>query len=241
MSDYRRLLDLTSDTLVRRSRGFRNLVVGVVAIGLCACIGALVVLSLRPLSILLLLVPAHALFVWRDNRILADWRLVLADAWQGRTIDFSAFAQALKANKALPPATVAGMLDTLPTAGDLAAERRLSAGTRAAIVQAMRVRDTCHTGSLACRAAGLVCIPLAIVSALLLRSALPLLAGAAVPALAWACVWSRRSRLNRAVGRILGLLGAADCNVLQYRECLTALAWGRDARQDRGRLIDLGP
>jgi len=240
MAGYRLLLDDTANTLIRRARGFRNLVVAVVLVAFGAVAGAVALLSLRPLVILSLLGPAYVVFLWHDNRVLADWRRSLADAWQRREIDFSAFRQALGANQALPSATVQGMLATLPLARDLTVEQGWSAGTRAAIAQALEVRDSGHTESLAGRGAGVTSVTLAMVFAILFRTWLPLFGCALVPVLILLCAWSRRRRMSRAVTRIAGLLQVGDCAIDQYREGLAALDWGAGAGCDKVRLLDLG-
>jgi prepilin signal peptidase PulO-like enzyme (type II secretory pathway) len=239
VSDYRTLLDCTSEVLAVRAERFRNLVISVAVVTLLSVAGAATLLSLRPLSGLLLLVPAYGTFLWRDSWVLERWRAQLGDAWAREGIDFRGFRQALKANPVLPPGSVQGMLATLPEAGDLSSEQAVEAGTRQAVVVALGARDDCHTSALACRAAAYAIGAGAVVAAIVLWAWAPLLALGLVPVLAIGCGWRRGRRMTRAVQTLQGLRARRDFDLERYRAIVGALdAQGLSAR-GRERLIAL--
>ncbi len=105
----------TAAVLTRRARRYRDLVVLVVLIGFAAPGAALLLWSWQPLLGWLLVVPACGAFVTLDARAVARWRAALLDGWVAGTLDLDAVRDGLTGIKLLPPATLAGMLDPLPT------------------------------------------------------------------------------------------------------------------------------
>lgn len=168
MSAYRLAIDLTTRTIERRARYFRNLIVAVVVAGLVSIAWALIARSPAPLAGLALLVPLSGIFFFADNRVLDAWRAGLLDAWVARELDFSAFSAAIRANPALPKATTEGMLATLPSAGSLVEEQRMAIATRQAIAATTLGSHRSASGALALKAAASV-----------------LAAGALIVAVAW--------------------------------------------------------
>lgn len=98
-----------------RSARYRNLVVCVSLIGLAALIAALALWSPRPLLAWLLIVPVCGSFLIRDARAVARWRADLLEGWVAGTLDLDALREGLTSIKILPAATIAGMVDPLPT------------------------------------------------------------------------------------------------------------------------------
>ncbi len=239
MSDYRILLDYTSEILGTRARGFRNLVAGFSVIALLSVGGAAALMNPRPMSGLLLLVPAYGMFLWRDSWILGRWRAQLAEAWVRGGIEFRGLRQALKANPVLPQGSVQGMLATLPEAGDLSSEQAVEAGTRQAVVAALGARDDGHTSALACRAAGYGIVAGAVVAAVVLRAWAPFLALGLVPVLAIGCGWRRRRRMRRAIEMLAGLRARSDFDPERYRAILGALDGPGLSARERERLAGL--
>jgi hypothetical protein len=237
--DYRLLLDSTADVLAARARGFRNLVVGFVVIGGMSVGGAIALLSLRPISGLLVLVPAYGAFLWYDSRVLDRWRAQLGEAWAARRIDFAAFRHAVNANPFLPQGTVQAMLAALPEVGDLTAEQAVEAGTRQAVVHALGARDDCHTSALAGRAAAHAIVTAGVIAAIGSGAWEPLSALVAVPVLLIACAGHRRFRLAQAIRKVRGLRERSDFDPDWYREILSSLDWQGLPARDRDRLTAL--
>jgi hypothetical protein len=239
VSDYRLLLDSTSNVLAARARGFRNLVVGYVGIGGVSVGGAITLLNLRPLSGLLLLMPAYGLFLWRDSSILDGWRGQLGEAWAARRIDFAAFRHAVNANPVLPPGTVQAMLATLPEAGDLKSEQAVEAGTRQAVVSALRARDDAYTSALAGRAAAHAIVAAVVTASIVLRAWAPLLVlGIALVPWLGCHVYCHR-RLAQAIRKVRGLRERSDFDSERYRTILGSLDWQGLPGRDRDRLTAL--
>ncbi len=132
MSAYRIAIDQTTKMIDNRARYFRNLVVAVVVLTLGSLGWAAVTWTFLPLSGLLLLLPLCGRFFFLDAKLLNDWRSQLLDAWVKNDIEFRGFCDAVSAIPTLPKNTIQSMLATLPSAGDLAAEQRISSSTREA-------------------------------------------------------------------------------------------------------------
>jgi hypothetical protein len=233
------LLDRTLDVLAIRAQAFRNLVVGFTVIGISSVGCAVGFVNLRPISGLLLLVPAYGAFLWRDSSILVRWRRQLCEAWAGRRIDFAAFRHAVNANPSLPQGTVQAMLATLPEVGDLTTEQAVEAGTRQGVVAALRARDDAHTSALAGRAAAHAIVTAGVIAAIGSGAWEPLSALVAVPVLLIACAGHRRFRLAQAIRKVRGLRERSDFDPDWYREILSSLDWQGLPARDRDRLTAL--
>jgi hypothetical protein len=147
MSAYRPAIDHTAQTIQRRARYFRNLVVVVVLIGLVSLAGAALQRSFAPLAGSLVVIPTCAAFFLLDHRLLDQWRNWLLRAWTTGEIDLAAFRAAIRANPALPRDTMEGMLATLPSSDDLVAERGIGVSTRQAVAAELTSRyRAAHTG-----------------------------------------------------------------------------------------------
>ena len=132
MSDYRALIELTSEVLLKRTNCFRILVIVVILTILTLLITAILVVGVWPTVGLLLLTPIYSLFLVCDSHLLIGWRTRILEAWKSQAIDLSALRQALTANQALPQQTIDAMLEMLPDAGDLAEEQSVSHNIRLA-------------------------------------------------------------------------------------------------------------
>jgi hypothetical protein len=138
-STYRDAIDLTVAIIVRRAALFRNQIVTIVVSGLLAIVATAVLHSVWPLLVILYWIPIGAFFVYLDNRAVEDWRRALFVHWIDKTLDFVALGSAVRALPTLPKETVAAMLATVPTAGDLPAERNIAQAARRAVALAAGV------------------------------------------------------------------------------------------------------
>jgi hypothetical protein len=132
MSAYKNAIDLTMDTIARRAKSYRNLVVAVVFTGFCSIVWAVATWSFAPLAGFVLLFPGCCLFFCLDDRLLTRWRSRLLGDWVKGQIEFRYLREAVGANPNLPKGTLQGMLATLPETED-DAEGGLSAATREAM------------------------------------------------------------------------------------------------------------
>lgn len=109
----------------------------VVVMGVLWLAWALIAKSWQPLAGFLLLVPMCGAYSFLDLWILAQWRSRLITSWIQRELDFNAYRKAMSAHPQLPQPTLQSMLATLPAAGDLAGEHRISSTTRTAAAVAV--------------------------------------------------------------------------------------------------------
>jgi hypothetical protein len=115
ISVYRFTIDLTLTTVNSRARLFRDLVMVVVAIGLCSVVVIITIRMLWPLISFVALAPVCGLFFWLDAKRLSDWRMAVLAKWSRKEIDLYAFFKAMWAIPNLPEATLHGMLNLLGT------------------------------------------------------------------------------------------------------------------------------
>ena len=141
---YGAATNATVRLIERRARAYRDIVVAVSLLGLMVLGWALWWRSVRPLALLLLLVPLTLLCLWQDRWLLNGWRARLLADWKAGAVDFAALRSTLLANPTLPKTTVAAMLDSLPDQGNLVHERAISLPTREAVALAIMNSDREH-------------------------------------------------------------------------------------------------
>ena len=153
MSAYRDAIDHTTQTIGNRAKQYRNLIVAVTFVGLGSILWAGIVWSWLPLTGIFLLVPLCGLYLFVDETLLNQWRHGLFIAWVNGEIDFYALDEAVLPIATLPKDTVRSMLETLPSAGDLAAEQGILASTRMAIATVVNMIHACRSDQIAFKAA----------------------------------------------------------------------------------------
>lgn len=158
---------LTTRLLDRRSRGYRNLVVAVVLIGLAAAVVALVAWDWRPLLGGLLAVPAVGVGLTLDARRVADWRREVLAAWVAGRLDLGVLRDTFTSVKPLPARTLAGLFDPLPTRPPPDADRQ-------AMADAVQSADRAAVRGMILGTAGLTVIVVAVGVAAAVGSAWPL-------------------------------------------------------------------
>ena len=82
MSIYRLAIDHTAQTIDRRAKFFRNLVVAVTFVGLGSTLWAGIARSWFPLAGIFLLVPFCGLYLFVDGKLLKQWRHEFFSAWE---------------------------------------------------------------------------------------------------------------------------------------------------------------
>jgi hypothetical protein len=193
VSAYRTSIDATADTINRRARYFRNQVIIVSGIGLAVAAAAMIV-NAKLLWGWLLLIPACGLFFYIDSRVVASWCADVLAPWTRRELDLAAWLEAVRAHPVLPKGTLEGMLARLPAAGDLLSEQQLQAPTRRAI--AARNRETNHLEAdhLLIRVLASAFVVAALLTALALRTWLPLVGLVLLGFVPLVSSWRRRRR-----------------------------------------------
>jgi hypothetical protein len=174
MSPYSIAIEQTARLIEQRARYFRNQVVAVVLVGVLTLVWAVVTRSFFPLALLLVLLPVSAAFFVADGRLVARWRSDVLAAWAERNIDLAAFRAAIRAYPALPRETTEGMLATLPFAEDVVTEHRVLAPTRQAVAAASRAKYHKRWDALVLKAVASGIIVSILLSALWMRSWMPL-------------------------------------------------------------------
>jgi hypothetical protein len=204
----------------RRARYFRNQVVAVVLVGVTSLGWALVAWSLTPLVGLTLLFPISAFFLFADAKLLELWRSELLKGWVTGSIDVAAFCHAIRAHPALPPATLDSMLLTLPSAGDLVAEQRLTVPTRRAIAAAVLATYRSRSDTMALKAAASAIVSLGFVLAVTIRSWVPFLVLGSLVLVPVVQAWMKRRRVaesERAVAACRTQPGFSELDYVRVR------------------------
>jgi hypothetical protein len=223
VSPYRVAIDRTTNTIDTRARYFRNLIVIVVTLTLVSIIGAAVARRFFPLTGLLLLLPTCGFFFVLDSKLLGNWRSRLLEAWAKKDIDFRALYEALNAVPKLPKETLRSMLATLPSAGDLPAEQRISSSTREAVAAAVADIHARQSDTVVLKAAFTAIVSTSVIVAMALRIWEPLLGNVAVFVLPISKAWLNRKRMGEVRKRMLAARAKPDFNNEKYGQLVKSL------------------
>jgi hypothetical protein len=149
ISPYRTAIDQTTNTIDRRAKHFRNLIVAVT----CICLGSLlwagITISWHPFTGMILLLPACGIYLLYDGRELNHWRHQLFKKWIKQEIDFRALCDAVSSITTLPKDSMQSMLETLPLDSDLVSEQDISMSTRQAIAAVVNTINICRFDAIA--------------------------------------------------------------------------------------------
>jgi hypothetical protein len=173
---------------------FRRQAVAVVGLIALTVVYSLAAGQWRALAALLLLVPLCGLFLLRDGRIVERWRGQLLERWIEKEIDFEAFFAAMRANPRLPSRTLDGMLQTLPSLGDLTSEQTLQPPTRRAIAAACVDSHRRQSDALLLKVPASGIVAVVVLAAAWTDSWRPLIGGVALVLLPVVGAWRRRRR-----------------------------------------------
>ena len=237
MSPYRVAINRTTDTIDRRARYFRNLVVAVVAVSLGSLACAALIRRPAALAGLLLLLPLCGLFFFLDAKILDAWRSPILHAWVKKEIDFYAFRDAINAVPKLPKETLGGMLATLPSPPDLAAEQRVSSSTRQGVAAVVTSVQSLQSDAVAWKTAAAAMWSGAVILALATgrwEPLLGLLAPISLPVLAKPLKVRRMKALKAGT---LAARAQPDFSYDDYRELVGRLPWSPISESERERFL----
>jgi hypothetical protein len=202
VSAYRRAIDAATHIIERRAKYYRNLVVGVVLLGLASVGGALWLQTLPPLSFALLLIPCCGLFYYLDAALVSGWRSRLLTDWERGEIDLSALLEALRATPTLPKETLIAMLRSLPIATTLQIERTVPLKSRNAVAALIKAIHSARADLLALRIVASFVAVVAAIGAILLKTWYFLACIAIMLPLPLLARWAKRVRLRRALGEV---------------------------------------
>lgn len=163
---------------------FRNHVVTVVLLGAGTVSFAVGLRSFVGLVAILTLIPASGFFFLVDNRLLDHWRGDMMARWTRQELELAAFRAALRAHPGLPKESMEAMLATLPATEDLVAEQRILPPAREAAARRLRARDGRRAVGLLLNLIASVVAVASLLTALLVRNWIPLLALTLVSVLA---------------------------------------------------------
>ena len=194
MLDYRTAITATQDAIHRRATLFRNQAIAVVALIGLTLLYSLIAGEWRALLAIVLLVPVCGAFFIADGRTVDRWRNQLLSGWTAKEIDFEAFRQAMRALPRLPQGTLEGMLETLPTVGDLTYEQSLHSSTRQAIAAACLASHYRQADALLLRVIGSGIVTVGVMSAVWTANWRVLTGAVALVMLPFAASWLRRRR-----------------------------------------------
>jgi len=197
VSPYRLAIDETTATIELRAKDFRNLVVGVVIVGLGALGAALLLRRWSVLSTLLLLIPLCGLFFCFDAWRLSSWRSRLLESWSQGRIDFWALLEAFRALSTLPRETLAAMLTSLPAASR-ETEQALAPKSRAVAAAVVNAIYAYRADLIALRTFASAIVAIAVILAVCFHTMFTLLLTALVLGYPVVGCVARRSRLHTA-------------------------------------------
>jgi hypothetical protein len=223
VSAYRSAIDRTTDTIDRRARYFRNLIVIVVSVALVSIVSAVIARAFWPLACSLLLLPICGFFFVLDSKLLDHWRSHLLETWVKKDIDFRALCGALNAVPKLPRETVRSMLATLPSAGDLLAEQRISSSTREAVAVAVTGIHGRQSNTVALKASAAAIVSTSVIVAMALRMWEPLLGNLVVLLLPIFGAWLKRRRMDVTKKRTLAARAKPDFSKEKYGQLVKSL------------------
>jgi len=225
LSTYRLAIDQTTQTIDRRSKHFRNLIVAVTFVGLGSTLWAGIAWSWLPLTGIFLLVPFCGLYLFIDGKLLDHWRQELFSVWEKGEIDFQALHDAVISISTLPKDSVLGMLDTLPSAGDLVAEQGISTSTRKAVAAVVTTINTCRSDAIALTAAGYTITGCVIIAAIAFWQWQPLLGLFVVGLPLLLQKWIRAKRLKSARERLRAAQNVSDFSLEKFMNIVSEIHW----------------
>jgi hypothetical protein len=237
MSSYRISIDQTTQTIDRRSKYYRNLIVTVTFVGLGTISLAVIVRSWLPLVGTLLLVPLCGLYLLIDGQLLNHWRNKLMLGWEKGDIDFNAFHQALMAISTLPQNTVKSMLATLPVSGDLVAEQGVSSSTRTAIAAIVYMIHTCRSDLIVLKTAAYTIAGGAVAIAAAFWMWQPLLGLLPLGLIGVLQKGIKTRRLKSAKATIVAVQQQPDFNLDKFREIIGKIDWPPISATEKMRFL----
>jgi hypothetical protein len=114
---YEDAINLTKNTIQKRARSYRNMVVVLSLLLLLAIIASLWFWSLIPLAYLLFFWPVYSLFLLSDQLKIYTWKKAILSAWQVQQIELGIAHTTIKSLPYIPAPTIDTLFATLPDQG----------------------------------------------------------------------------------------------------------------------------
>ena len=134
-------IELTKKTLQKRALYYRNLVIIVSLLLVITPISALISLSWQPLIAWLFIPLSYTLFLYTEQKKLADWQLTILTYWQEEQLKLHFLAQSLLHLPIFPENTIQSMVALLPQPKE---SDTLPSESRQAIVCLQKTINHCH-------------------------------------------------------------------------------------------------
>lgn len=211
-------IDLTTQTIDKRARYYRHLVVAVVTVGFISIGLALVIGAFLPLLGLLLLFPMCALYFIMDANVLNQWRARLFEQWIQKEIAFSGFLVALKAIPYLPKETLDVMLTSLPFFSNMSAEQAISSTTREAVAANIQLNHVMQVDAMVFKLLYFSLVITLIISAAVLSLWQPLLGIIIMLTFPTLQGLIKRRRMNALVGNAINFQQKPDFDLETYQQ-----------------------
>ena len=220
---YRIAIEQTTRVLVRRAKSFRNLIVGVVTIGVASALGAIVARSALGMAGLLLLLPVVGFFFYADTILVRDWRAAILTRWTQRELDLSALRDAIRANPSLPSNTTSAMLATLPRTDSLVAEQAIASPTRKSVNVESRFAHARREDALLLNSCAAGVATIAAIASLWAKTWTPLLALTLLGLRPVVGIWMHHRRRAARDAELTACRQQPGFNEAEYQQLLTGL------------------
>jgi hypothetical protein len=225
LSSYRGAIDHTTQTIDRRAKHYRNLIIVVTFVGVGSTLWAGIAWSCLPLAGIFLLVPFCGLYFFIDEKLQNRWQHELFAHWERGELDFRALYDAVTSISTLPKNTVESMLETLPSTGDLVTEQSISSSTRKAIAAVVTTIHACRSDHIAFKAAGYTITGSVLIVAAALWMWQPLLWVFSVSMILLLRKWVKTRRLKGAKEGIITAQKQPDFNLEKFLEIVSKIHW----------------
>jgi hypothetical protein len=232
---YRAAIALTAETVHRRSRAYRALIIAVVILVAVAIVGALVTRSLRWTVAMLALFPMSAFFFMVDGLLVELWRRRVLQLWVDEAVDLPSFRTAMSAASALPTRTVRAMLDTLPVV-EIQTRTEAATASKRLLASMVRAQNAFETYDSIATAGMLALSMTAVIGAAATGSWSPMLIIVAAPLLLIAsrALARRALRMSRPTP---SQLREAELNPGAFRSLAERLNWRGVPAKERDRFL----
>lgn len=215
-SAYAIAIDATRDAVVLRARAYKRLVITVALSTLAMAVFVGIWRSAWPLLMLLFMPCAVLVHAAIDARGVQRWRLSVVEHWVAGSIDLALFASTLRQVPALPPQTIAGMLELLPPWASAVAP-----SARRALSNALARSGQLAIEHLVIRASAIAIAAAGLALAATQRNLAWLGLSAATPLAWWLWLLTAQRRARRARAQLVAELGADGVP----QGWLQAMAW----------------
>ena len=237
MSKYRIAIDLTTKTIDKRAKYFRNLIMTFIFIIAGSILLVIITKQYYVSFILLFLIPTCGLFFFYDNKLINQWRSQLFQSWIKKEVDIKNFCEAVNSISILPKQTLKGMLATLPPSDDIIKELRMGSATREAISIAIMAIHKYRTDLIALKTFYSAIATTALVTTLMFANWYPLLGFALIPTYPLLQRWLKHKRLRSASKQIAAMQSAEEFDHQAYLELVTAFDWTPISQSEKTKFL----